>query len=213
MECPDCGHDRTSVIDTRSGADGTTVRRRRECSRCSFRFTTYERPEWETLQVKKRDGSIEPFDAEKIRGGVERAVEKRPVSDDDVDRLIEDIQRELRERGTRIVSSKLVGELVSENLRAIDSVAYIRFVSVYKAFSDPEEFVRELDQILDEELDGDKDSGARSGADAGRNADENRRTDHSRSRDESEASNETDAYPGSRADRDSGADHDLSTNG
>ncbi|MDQ2055681.1 MULTISPECIES: transcriptional regulator NrdR [Halobellus] len=156
MECPDCGHDRTSVVDTRSGADGTTVRRRRECSRCSFRFTTYERPEWETLQVKKRDGSIEPFDREKIRGGIERAVEKRPVTDDEVDRLVAEIHADIRDRGTRIVSSKLVGELVSEKLREVDSVAYVRFVSVYKAFSDPEEFVRELDRIIDEELDGEE---------------------------------------------------------
>lgn len=152
MDCPDCGHDRTSVVDTRRGADGTTVRRRRECSRCSFRFTTYERPEWETLQVKKRDGSIEPFDAEKIRRGVERAVEKRPVRGNDVDRLIEQVHAELRDRETRIVSSKLVGELVSEHLQQLDSVAYIRFISVYKAFSDPQEFLDELDRLLDEEL-------------------------------------------------------------
>jgi transcriptional repressor NrdR len=154
MECPDCGYDRTGVVDTRSGADGTTVRRRRECSRCSFRFTTYERTEWESLQVKKRDGSIEAFDREKVRGGIERAVEKRPVSGDDHDRLVEDVPAELRDRGTRIVSSTLVGELVSEKLREVDSVAYVRFVSVYEAFSDPEEFVRELDRILDEELPG-----------------------------------------------------------
>jgi transcriptional repressor NrdR len=152
MDCPDCGHDRTSVVDTRSGADGTTVRRRRECNRCSFRFTTYERPEWETLQVKKRDGAIEPFDPEKIRRGIDRAVEKRPVTDDEVNRIVDGIRADVRERETRIVSSKLLGELVSERLRETDPVAYIRFVSVYKAFSDPEEFVRELDRVLDAEL-------------------------------------------------------------
>ncbi len=196
MDCPDCGHGRTSVVDTRSDADGATVRRRRECSRCSFRFTTYERPEWETLQVKKRDGSIEPFDPEKIRDGVERAVEKRPVDGDDVDRLIEGIQRELRERGTRIVSSTLVGELVSERLREIDSVAYVRFVSVYKAFSDPEEFLEELDRILDEEL-----------ADAGgTSADEQT--------DETDAeSHETDAGSGSNAASGPDADQELPTDG
>jgi transcriptional repressor NrdR len=154
MDCPDCGHERTSVVDTRTGEDGTTVRRRRECRRCSFRFTTYERPEWETLQVKKRDGSIEPFDRQKLRAGIERAIEKRSIDDDDVTQIIDDLEAELKDRETRIVASSLIGELVSERLRVLDSVAYIRFVSVYKAFSNPEEFVRELDRVLDDELDG-----------------------------------------------------------
>jgi transcriptional repressor NrdR len=154
MDCPDCGHERTGVVDTRTGEDGTTVRRRRECRRCSFRFTTYERPEWETLQVKKRDGEIEPFDRQKLRAGIERAIEKRSIDDDDVTQVIDDLEAELKDRETRIVASNLIGELVSERLRVIDSVAYIRFVSVYKAFSNPEEFVRELDQVLDDEFDG-----------------------------------------------------------
>ena len=154
MNCPDCGHDRTSVVDTRTGEDGATVRRRRECRRCSFRFTTYERPEWETLQVKKRDGRIEPFDREKLRAGVERAVEKRPVDAAVVESLVEGVERELTGRGTRIASSSLVGELASDRLRELDSVAYIRFVSVYEAFSDPEEFLDELDRVLDDRFDG-----------------------------------------------------------
>lgn len=149
MDCPDCGHERTSVVDTRSGEDGATVRRRRECQRCTFRFTTYERPEWETLQVKKRDGNIESFDGRKLRAGIERAVEKRPVTEADIDRLVEAVEADLKDRETRIVSSSLVGELVSDRLRELDSVAYIRFVSVYKAFSNPEEFLGELDRVLD----------------------------------------------------------------
>lgn len=153
MDCPDCGHERTSVVDTRPGEDGATVRRRRECQRCTFRFTTYERPEWETLQVKKRDGNIESFDRGKLRAGIERAVEKRPLTDDDVERLVDGVETELKDREARIVSSSLVGELVSERLRELDSVAYIRFVSVYKAFSNPEEFLGELDRVLDDELD------------------------------------------------------------
>ncbi|SFR69531.1 transcriptional repressor NrdR [Halogeometricum rufum] len=153
MDCPDCGHGRTGVVDTRTGEDGTTVRRRRECRRCSFRFTTYERPEWETLQVKKRDGRIEPFDREKLAAGIERAAEKRPVDAAAVESLVEEIARELAGRETRIVSSSLVGELASERLRELDSVAYIRFVSVYEAFSDPEEFLDELDRVLDDRLD------------------------------------------------------------
>lgn len=154
MDCPDCGNDGTSVVDTRRGEDETTVRRRRECRRCSFRFTTYERPEWETLQVKKRDGRIEPFDREKLRAGIERAVEKRPVDAATVESLVEAVERELADRETRIVSSSLVGELVSDRLRELDAVAYVRFVSVYEAFSDPEEFLEELDRVLDDRLDG-----------------------------------------------------------
>lgn len=154
MDCPDCGHDRTRVIDTKPSDDGTSVRRRRECQRCSFRFTTYERPEWETLQVKKRDDTIEPYDRAKLRAGIKRAVEKRPVSEDGVTAVVDDIERDLKDRETRIISSGLIGDLVSDHLRDLDKVAYIRFVSVYKAFSDPEEFLRELDAILDEEFDG-----------------------------------------------------------
>lgn len=148
MDCPDCGHGRTNVVDT-GATDSMTVRRRRECQRCSFRFTTYERPEWETLQVKKRDGSIEAYDRDKLRAGVERAVEKRPVDDDSVTALVDRVEDALRDRETRIVSTTLVGDLVSEELHSVDKVAYIRFVSVYEAFSDPEEFLRELDAVLD----------------------------------------------------------------
>ncbi|WP_227776887.1 transcriptional regulator NrdR [Haladaptatus pallidirubidus] len=153
MNCPDCGNERTRVIDTETSADGMSVRRRRECQRCSFRFTSYERPEWDSLQVKKRDGSIESFSAEKLRVGIERAVEKRSVTEEDVTNLVEAVESDLQSRETRIVSSSLVGDLVSERLREVDQVAYIRFVSVYKAFSEPEEFLRELDAVLDSELD------------------------------------------------------------
>ena len=153
MDCPDCGNERTRVIDTGTSADGTSVRRRRECQRCSFRFTTYERPEWESLQVKKRGGAIEPFDRQKLRAGIERAVEKRDVTETTVTTLVDDIESELQDREAGIISSSLIGELVSENLRTLDKVAYIRFVSVYKAFSEPQEFLRELDVVLDAELD------------------------------------------------------------
>lgn len=153
MDCPDCGDERTRVIDTETSADGTSVRRRRECQRCSFRFTTFERPEWDALQVKKRDGTIEPFDRTKLRAGIERAVEKRHVTDETVTRLVDDIEETLQDRETRIVASSLIGELVSDRLQDVDKVAYIRFVSVYKAFSEPEEFLRELDAVLDAEVD------------------------------------------------------------
>jgi len=153
MNCPDCGDERTHVVDTETSADGDSVRRRRECQRCSFRFTTYERPEWNSLQVKKRDGTIESFERQKLRAGIERAVEKRGVNETTVTALVDDIESELQDREARIVSSSLIGELVSENLRTLDKVAYIRFVSVYKAFSEPQEFLRELDAVLDAELD------------------------------------------------------------
>ncbi len=153
MDCPSCGNERTRVIDTGTSTDGTSVRRRRECRQCSFRFTTYERPEWDALQVQKRDNSIEPFDRTKLRAGITRAVEKRPVSEETVTDLVDEVETALQEEHTRIVRSGLIGDLVSERLREIDQVAYIRFVSVYKAFSKPEEFLRELDTVLDAELD------------------------------------------------------------
>ena len=152
MDCPDCGHQRTRVVDT-GASDATTVRRRRECRRCSFRFTTYERPEWDSLQVKKRGGDIERFDPQKLRAGVERAAEKRPVDAAAVSSLVEDVESELERRDRRIVSTTLVGDLVSERLRELDAVAYVRFVSVYESFSDPEEFLRELDAVLEDEAD------------------------------------------------------------
>jgi len=108
---------------------------------------------WDSLQVKKRDGTIEPFNRTKLRAGIERAVEKRDVSETTVTSLVDDIEGALQDREARIVSSSLIGELVSENLRTLDKVAYIRFVSVYKAFSEPQEFLRELDAVLDAELD------------------------------------------------------------
>lgn len=153
MNCPDCNNDRTRVLDTETSADGDAVRRRRECQRCSFRFTTYERPEWDSLQVKKRDGNIEPYDRQKLRDGITRAVKKRPVTDAQVTELVDSIEGDLQARDERIVASSLIGDLVSENLRALDKVAYIRFVSVYKAFSEPQEFLRELDAVLDAEMD------------------------------------------------------------
>ncbi len=153
MYCPDCGHDHTRVIDTETSTDGSSVRRRRECQRCSFRFTTYEQPEWNSLQIKKRDGLIEPFTRQKLRAGINRAVEKRDVSETAVTRVVDDIEATLQARDTRIIDSDTIGELVSEHLRELDQIAYIRFVSVYKAFSEPEEFLRELDAVLNAERD------------------------------------------------------------
>jgi len=102
---------------------------------------------------EKRDGSIEPYDQEKLRNGIVRAVEKRPITDEQVTEILETVEAELQAKDERIIASSLIGDLVSENLRELDKVAYIRFVSVYKAFSEPQAFLRELDAVLDAELD------------------------------------------------------------
>lgn len=153
MHCPDCANERTRVVDTAASTDEPSVRRRRECRRCGFRFTTYERPAWDALQIEKRDGHTEPFDRAKLRAGIERAVEKRPVDETAVTELVDGVESALQARDSRIVPATVVGELVAERLRALDLVAYIRFVSVYEAFDEPEAFLRELDAILDAELD------------------------------------------------------------
>ncbi len=135
------------MVDTGTSADGTAVRRRRECTACSFRFTTYERPEWDSLRVEKRDGRVEPFDREKLRAGVERAIEKRPVDADDVATLVDDVEATLLDDDGRVVTAERVGALVSDRLRSLDRIAYVRFVSVYRAFSDPAAFRRALDAV------------------------------------------------------------------
>jgi len=127
------------------------VRRRRECPDCSTRFTTYERTEWEGTQVRKRDGEIEPFDHEKLLGGVLRAVEKRPVSEDEARAIADEVEDEVLSNGGNVVETNEIGESVSERLREVDEVAYLRFVSVYKEFDDPAEFERELDRIKEME--------------------------------------------------------------
>lgn len=153
MHCPDCGNETSRVVDSRPIDGGTAIRRRRECQACEFRFTTYERTEWD-VQVKKSDGAIEPFSRAKLRAGIERAVEKRPVSGAEIDAIVDEVEDRLREQESRIVDSTVVGDLVSERLHELDSVAYLRFVSVYRAFSDPEEFRRELDRLLENGPDG-----------------------------------------------------------
>ncbi|ELY50975.1 transcriptional regulator NrdR [Natronolimnohabitans innermongolicus] len=153
MDYPDCGDKRTRVIDTETSADGASVRRRRGCQRCSFRVTTDERPKWNSLRVKKRDGVIEPFARTKRREGIERAVEKRGVAETRVTSLVDDVESTLQARETHAVPSSLIGEYVADRLREVDTVAYIRFVSGYKAFSEPEEFRRELDAVLDADVD------------------------------------------------------------
>jgi len=145
MFCPKCNSDKTSVTDSRS--DGGAIRRRRECQECGFRFTTYERVELVLPAVIKKDGRREVFDREKIRGGLRRACEKRPVSTETIDGAVETIERKLQEMCLREVDSGVVGEAVVEELRKIDKIAYVRFASVYREFSDVSQFVDALESL------------------------------------------------------------------
>jgi transcriptional repressor NrdR len=141
MRCPFCHVDQDRVVDSRSSNDGTVVRRRRECLNCGKRFTTYERVEESPLRVIKKDGSRAPFDREKIRGGIVRACEKRPVSAAQIEDVVSRIENEVTRKYDREVPSKVIGEYVMESLKRLDKVAYVRFASVYREFKDPEDFV------------------------------------------------------------------------
>jgi len=148
MRCPYCQQNDDRVVNSRSSADGTTVKRRRECNECGRRYTTYERIEQSVLRVVKKDGSREDFSRAKIRSGLTKACYKRPIPTEDVDRMVAEIERELNQQYEKEVPSDAVGELVMEKLRKTDDVAYIRFASVYREFKDVTEFVREADTVL-----------------------------------------------------------------
>ena len=148
MKCPYCGHPDDKVIDSRLGEGGEVTRRRRECEKCEHRFTTYERVEWVLPVVVKKDGRREPFDREKLLAGIRIACRKRPVSPDQLDSLVEGIERELAEAAEREVPSTLVGEKVMARLRHLDDVAYVRFASVYREFHTLDEFVAELGKLV-----------------------------------------------------------------
>ncbi|QYJ79720.1 transcriptional regulator NrdR [Shewanella acanthi] len=140
MHCPFCSATDTKVIDSRLVAEGHQVRRRRECTECHERFTTFEGAELVMPRVIKRDGTRQPFDEEKLQAGMLRAVEKRPVSMDEIDQALSKIKSMLRATGEREVPSEMIGNLMMEQLMNLDKVAYIRFASVYRAFEDVSEF-------------------------------------------------------------------------
>ncbi|ABV33087.1 MULTISPECIES: transcriptional regulator NrdR [Pseudothermotoga] len=142
MKCPFCGHPDSRVLDSRPTLDGTAIRRRRECIECGARFTTYERYELLPIIVVKKDGRRETFDRSKLLNGVLKACEKRPISYETLEKLVEEVELALQKQGSTEIPSKLIGELVMSKLRQIDQVAYVRFASVYKDF-------REIDQFLD----------------------------------------------------------------
>ena len=140
MYCPFCGHEETKVNDSRLAAEGRQIRRRRECLACGERFTTFETAELVMPLVVKSHGSREPFDEQKLRSGLIKALQKRPVEQDRIEAAISRITHRLRSLGEREVPSRQVGEMVMEGLRQIDSVAYIRFASVYRDFSEARDF-------------------------------------------------------------------------
>lgn len=147
MRCPFCGADDTRVIDSRLVGEGDQVRRRRECTRCKERFTTYETVELTLPRVIKQDGNREPFDEKKLRAGMTRALEKRPVKSDDVERAVSHIKHRLMASGEREVDSRVIGQSVMEELRALDQIAYVRFASVYRSFQDVHEFREEIERL------------------------------------------------------------------
>lgn len=148
MRCPFCRADNDRVIDSRAGDDGSSIRRRRECVGCRRRFTTYERVERQLLSVVKKGGEREPFDRDKIKRGLAKACWKRPVSEDDIERVVAALEGELYGTYETDVPSRVLGERLMELLRGLDQVAFVRFASVYREFQDVRDFVEELEPIL-----------------------------------------------------------------
>jgi transcriptional repressor NrdR len=147
MRCPFCGAQDTKVIDSRLSGDGDQVRRRRRCSVCKERFTTYESAELNLPRVMKRDGSRVPFDGRKLRSGIMRALEKRPVATEEIEAALARINRRLISSGEGEISSRTIGELVMDELRGLDQVAYVRFASVYRQFEDVAAFREEIERL------------------------------------------------------------------
>ena len=148
MKCPFCEHPDTKVIDSRHTEDGHAIRRRRECEKCSRRFTTYEKIEEVVLMVIKKDGSRETFDRNKTMSGIVKACEKRPVSVSDMEKIVDEIERGLNNMMEKEVSSTFIGELIMDKLKDLDEVAYVRFASVYRQFTDINTFISEIENLL-----------------------------------------------------------------
>lgn len=147
MKCPYCDSQETEVVETRDSEDFTTTRRRRECIKCKKRFTTYERVETTPLLVIKKDGRREPFSREKLREGIIKACQKRPVSMDLIESLVDEIEKELLGKETTEISSKTIGNLALRKLKKIDKVAYLRYASVYLDFDDLSDFEQMIDKL------------------------------------------------------------------
>jgi transcriptional repressor NrdR len=150
MRCPFCHDLENRVVDSRLGKDGEAIRRRRHCEHCGRRFTTYERVEESLPMVVKKDGRREPYERVKVVAGLKRACEKRPISIDTIEALVDRLERQLQESGDREVTSREIGEAVMRELHELDGVAYVRFASVYRSFRDVHEFMRELEDLISE---------------------------------------------------------------
>lgn len=150
MNCPFCGDSETKVIDTRPADEGASIRRRRECTQCKSRFTTYEKIEEVPLVVVKKNMTRESFNRSKLLGGIIRACEKRPVTMEQMEQLVDWIEKKLQNTLDREVSSEVIGELVMLKLKELDEVAYVRFASVYRQFKDINTFIDELTKLLNE---------------------------------------------------------------
>jgi transcriptional repressor NrdR len=149
MKCPYCTNDQSKVIDSRATEDNTTIRRRRECLKCEKRFTTYERIDDLPTMIIKRDGSRERFDRNKILNGLLKACEKRSVTRDQLEGIVNSVEQKVKNQMEDEIESTIIGELVMDYLREIDEVAYVRFASVYREFKDIETFRKELDRLLE----------------------------------------------------------------
>ena len=148
MRCPFCDNQETKVIDSRPTEDGHAIRRRRECERCNRRFTTYEKVEEVILMVVKKDGSREAFDRRKIMNGIIKACEKRPVTVATIENMVDQIERGLNNMMEKEIDSSFIGELIMDQLKDVDQVAYVRFASVYRQFTDVNTFVAEIEKLL-----------------------------------------------------------------
>ena len=147
MRCPKCGCQDDKVIDSRASREGATIRRRRECVGCGFRFTTYEEVEHAGLLVLKRDGRREEFSKDKLLSGIKKACQKRPISPKAIEDLVEKIVNEITDKYEREVPGQVIGKLVMDELRQIDEVAYVRFASVYRRFQEATDFVHEVKKL------------------------------------------------------------------
>ena len=149
MRCPKCGHQEDKVLDSRSARNGDVIRRRRVCQRCGHRFTTYEEVLKASLRVVKRDGRLEDFDRKKLFSGLLRACEKRPVSMETIESIVDSIAEELEGEYEREVTSEVIGKRVMDRLEKLDEVAYVRFASVYRRFRDVNQFLSAIEGLLD----------------------------------------------------------------
>jgi transcriptional repressor NrdR len=151
VKCPFCDQLENRVIDSRLSKDGHAIRRRRECTDCRQRFTTYERVEISIPLVIKKDGRRERFDRDKLKSGIIKACEKRPVSVDEIQRFVDELERGIQEQGDREIPGEAIGRRVMEYLRELDDVAYVRFASVYRSFKDLKEFMSEVQDLIQED--------------------------------------------------------------